>query len=82
MATKKKEQPYESKAIITRISATSRASMKIKKTESFYTVEYSEERIIPSDLKDVDIKKEKELLWEAVNAECDAQSQEILETFG
>jgi len=59
---------YESKAIITKISATSRASVKID--DSYYTLEYSEERVIP-DLPDIDIEEERLLLWDTVNGECD-----------
>ena len=69
---KKKEEEYTPKAVITSIRATSRASIKVK--DSFFTVEYSEERVIP-DLDDVDIEKEREILWDAVNDECDNQSQ-------
>ena len=36
---------YESKAKTTKISATSRSAIKIR--ESYYTVEYTEERSIP-----------------------------------
>lgn len=59
---------YESKAIIAKISATSRASVKIG--DSYYTLEYSEERVIP-DLPDIDIEEERILLWDTVNTECD-----------
>lgn len=69
---------YESKAITKTITATSRASVKVK--DSFYTVEYSEERVIP-DIEGVDLEKEKSLLWDAVNAECDGQVNDILKTF-
>lgn len=61
---------YEQKAITTTIRATSRASVKIK--ESYYTLEYCEERTIP-DIEGVDLEAEKRLLWDAVNGECDRQ---------
>ena len=61
---------YESKAIITSIKATSRASVKIG--DSYYTLEYCEERVIP-DVDDIDIATERELLWNTVNAEVDNQ---------
>ncbi len=73
-----KPKPYESKAIIQSISATSRASIKVK--DNFFTVEYQEERIIP-DIKGVDIEEERRLLWDTVNAECDNQIEEISKTF-
>jgi hypothetical protein len=69
---------YQSKAKITSIKATSRASIKIR--DNFYTLEYSEERVIP-DLPDVDIIKEKEILWDAVNAEVDAQIEDVIKSF-
>lgn len=69
---------YEIKAITRTIKATSRASVKVG--ESYYTVEYSEERIIP-DIEGVEIQKEKQFLWEDVNAECDGQIEDILKTF-
>ena len=69
---------YEVKAVIKTIKATSRASVKVG--ESYYTVEYSEERIIP-DVEGIDIEKERQFLWEDVNAECDNQIEDILKTF-
>lgn len=69
---------YEPKAKITKISATSRASLHIK--DNFFTVEYSEERVIP-DIAGVDIDKEREALWDAVNAECDNQADVLYSTF-
>lgn len=69
---------YESKAKITTIRATSRASVKIK--DNFFTVEYSEERAIP-DNSDVNIEAERAILWDVVNAECDTQVQEIKDAF-
>ena len=69
---------YEIKAITRTIKATSRASVKVG--ESYYTVEYSEERLIP-DIEGVDIAKEKQFLWEDVNDECDGQIEDILKTF-
>lgn len=69
---------YEVKAITKTIKATSRASVKVG--ESYYTVEYSEERIIP-DIEGIDIEKERQFLWEDINAECDNQIGDILKTF-
>ena len=70
-----KKKEYEQKAQTTRIVATSRISAKFKDT--FYTLEYTEERTIPT-VDDVDIAKEKELLWEAVNDEVDYQMEQTL----
>lgn len=69
---------YEPKAVISTIRATSRMSLKVK--DNFFTVEYTEERVIP-DLEDVDIEKEKSALWDAVNAEVDNQAEVIYNTF-
>lgn len=79
MPAKKKEKQYESAAKINVIAATSRMSVKIR--DNFYTIEYHEERIIP-DTANVDIEKERQLLWDAVNNECDNQAEEIAMTFG
>ena len=69
---------YESKAKTTKIVATSRAAIKIK--ESYYTVEYSEERTVP-DVEDVDLAQERKILWDEVNAVVDDQCASIIETF-
>ena len=80
MANTKKKEPeiYESKAIVTTIRATSRASVKVR--DNFYTVEYCEERTIP-DIDGVDIEEERALLWDTANAECDNQIEEIVNNF-
>lgn len=86
-------EEYKQKAITVSIKFTSRASIKVK--DNFYTVEACEERIIPvptgDDIKTtsiqeylegrVDIEKERKLLWDTVNEECDKQIQEIIDTF-
>lgn len=69
---------YESKAIITTIKASSRASIKVN--DSFYTVEYNEERVIP-DIEGVNIEAERKLLWDTVNLEVDGQVEDILKIF-
>ena len=71
-------QDYESKAKITTIRATSRASIKIR--DNFYTFEYGEERTIP-DIEGVDIESERLALWEDANAEVDNQIEETLRIF-
>ena len=65
---------YTPKAVTSTIRATSRMSLKVK--DNFYTVEYTEERVIP-DVEDVSIEQERVALWDAVNAEVDNQAQEI-----
>jgi hypothetical protein len=69
---------YESKAIVSKINATSRVAIKIK--DNYYTVEYSEERIIP-DVDDIDMEQERLMLFDSVNAVVDAQAEDILKTF-
>lgn len=75
MANKKE---YVSKAKTTSIRFTSRASVKVN--DSYYTVEATEERMIP-DLEDIDLIKEKELLWDSVNADVDGQIEDILKIY-
>lgn len=67
---------YESKAVTTSIRATSRASVKIG--DSFYTVEFCEERSIPED---ANVEEERSLLWETVNGEVDNQIADIVDSF-
>lgn len=58
------------------IRATSRASVKIH--DSFYTVEYCEERSInPDD----NVEEERAKLWETCNEEVDKQIEDILKSF-
>lgn len=59
----------------TLIRATSRASVKIR--DSYYTVEYSEERALPQDV-DFDIYTERKELWLDVNDEVDKQLEDIV----
>lgn len=58
------------------IRAISRASVKIR--DSFYTVEYGEERSI----EDGDnIEEEREKLWDTCNNEIDNQLEDIIKSF-
>lgn len=58
------------------IKATSRASVKV--ADSFYTVEYCEERSIdPED----NVEEERAKLWDTCNGEVDTQIEDILKTF-
>lgn len=75
MATRKKA---EIKAVTRTITASSRASIKVG--DSFYTVEYQEERVIPDGVA-VDIEAERKALWDTVNTECDNQVADILTTY-
>lgn len=64
---------YEQKAITTRILAASKVSIQIR--NSFYTLEFQEERTIP-DIEGVDLETEKALLWQEVNSQVDQQIQD------
>ena len=68
-------EEYTSKAIVTKISATSRVAIKVR--DNFYTVEYSEERAVP-DVEGIDIEAERVALFDAVNAIVDAQADDII----
>ena len=67
-----KKAEYKSKAVVNSIKATSRVSIKVN--ETFYTLEYTEERLIPAD---ADIVKEREFLWDTVNTEVDRQVEDV-----
>ena len=69
---------YESKATVTKISATSRVAIRLK--DNYYTVEYSEERMIP-DIDGVILEEERTALFDAVNAVVDAQAEDIVRSF-
>lgn len=64
---------YEQKAVTTRILAASKVSIQIR--NSFYTLEFQEERTIP-DIEGVDLETEKALLWQEVNSQVDQQIQD------
>lgn len=68
----RKATKYESQAKTTSIRITSRASIKAR--DNYYTVEYCEERSIPDT---ADVEKERALLWEIANLECDKQVEDI-----
>lgn len=61
---------------ITSIKATSRASVKVG--DSFYTVEYCEERSIDPD---DNVEEERKKLWDTCNEEVDSQIEDILKSF-
>ena len=69
----------ESKAKVTSIRATSRASVKVR--DNFFTVEYCEERSLPDGLSEQEVQQERVALWNTVNDECDNQIQEIIATY-
>lgn len=59
--------------VTTAIRITSRASIKVK--DSFYTIEYCEERSIPEG---ADLEEERTDLWNLCNAEVDNQLEDII----
>ena len=69
---------YESKATTTKISATSRVSAKIG--DDFYTLEFSEEREFIPNTPNVDLEKERELLFDDVNYIVDTQLQDTIKS--
>lgn len=73
---------YESKAKTTKISFTSRASIKVqtKTGDNFYTVEATQEKSVP-DVEGVDVNAEWAILCDEVNTIVDDQCEQILQTF-
>lgn len=59
--------------VTTAIRITSRASIKVK--DSFYTIEYCEERSIPEG---ADLEEERTELWGVCNSEVDNQLEDII----
>ncbi len=77
MAVRKKTE-YVSKAVSTKITASSRCAVKIR--DNYYTIEASEERSI-IDPDNADMDKEWALLFDAVNKIVDTQTADIIKTF-
>ena len=71
-------EDYGVKAKTTKINAVSRVAIKIN--DSYYTVEYSEERTIP-DVDGVILKEERAALFDAVNTVVDTQAEDIVRSF-
>lgn len=69
---------YESKAKITMISGTSKATVQIN--NNYYSFSYSEERQLPED-ESVNIEQERELLWDTLNSEIDNQVEQIVKCY-
>ena len=70
---------YRQQAKTVKISGTSKATVQIK--NNYYSFSYSEERELPEDDSRVNIEKERELLWETLNAEVDRQIEEITQLY-
>lgn len=63
----------------TLISASSRASVKVG--DSYYTVEFKEDRSVAGEFTEADLQLEREALWNTVNTECDNQIADIVATY-
>ena len=70
---------YNSKAKTTSISASSKVSVCINNT--YYTVNYSEERSLDTDDTTIDVVEERKALWDTVNSEVDKQIEDIYKMF-
>lgn len=70
---------YVQQAKTVKISATSKATVQIR--NNYYSFAFSEERELPEDDSRVNIEKERELLWETLNAEVDNQIEEITKLY-
>ena len=63
----------------TTIRATSRASVKVG--DSYYTVEYCEERTVKPDSTTEELEEARQKLWYTCNTECDKQIEDILKMY-
>jgi len=63
----------------TSIKISSRASVKVG--DSFYTLEYTEERSINPDATEEEILKERKNLWDTCNNEVDMQIEDIMKLY-
>ena len=64
----------------TTIRATNRMSLKLK--DNFFTVEWSEERVIPEGMSEDDIAKARAELWATCVRECEDQAEDIRRAYG
>lgn len=62
-----------------KISALSKATVQVK--NNYYSFSYGEERELPDDQSHVNLEKERELLWNSLNAEVDKQIEDILKIY-
>lgn len=62
-----------------KISATSKATVQVN--NNYYSFSYSEERELPEDDLRVNLEKERELLWETLNAEVDKQIEQVVKLY-
>lgn len=72
-----KSPEYKYKGKTTKITISSRASVNIGK--NYYTFEYSEEKCFPKGDKELNIEKERELMWKEANSEVDNQIKETID---
>ena len=73
---------YKVKGVTTKIHAVSRCAVNIhnKKTgkDNYYTIELSEERVLPED-ESINLEEEYKALFDSINAEVDRQMEDIIE---
>ena len=54
--------------------------MAVKIRDNFYTIEYTEERSVPSGME-IDLEEEKMKLFDSVNSTVDKQVEDIVRSF-
>ena len=64
----------------TTIRATNRMSLKIK--DNYFTVEWCEERVLPEDTTEEELKKARSDLWNTCVQECENQCEDIRRAYG
>ena len=74
----KRMLPEEKRVEVTLMKATSRMAIKIR--DNFYTIEYTEERSVPSGME-IDLEEEKMKLFDSVNSTVDKQVEDIVRSF-
>ena len=74
----KRMLPEEKRVEVTSMKATSRMAVKIR--DNFYTIEYTEERSVPSGME-IDLEEEKMKLFDSVNSTVDKQVEDIVRRF-
>lgn len=72
---------YEVKGKTTKINAVSRCAISVHNKgtgkDNYYTIELSEERVLPEDAN-FDLNKEYEALFNSINGEVDRQMEDII----
>ena len=61
-------------------ASTLRQTQSLKIRDNFYTIEYTEERSVPSGME-IDLEEEKMKLFDSVNSTVDKQVEDIVRSF-